>query len=203
MELYQQGNLDAAATANAMHHVEAEVGRMRLLVDELGLLARLDAGRPIEHDTLDLTALARSVVEDAQIVYPDRSITLDTPQPVTATGDTARVQQVFRNLVGNAVQHTPTSASVRVSLRTTGGSAEFAVADDGPGIPAADLPRIFERFWRAEASRSRLYGGSGLGLAIVDAIVQAHHGQVTSIRRSEPAPRSPSDCPSAAQSLSR
>ncbi len=179
VELYQQGNLNAEATSTAMQHIESEVGRMRLLVEELGLLARLDAGRPIDDVTVDVTALAHSVVEDAQVIYPDRSITLLARQQVIVTGDPGRLQQVLRNLVGNAVEHTPHPSAVQVSITQTGPSMQIVVSDNGPGIAAADLPRIFERFWRAEASRSRAYGGSGLGLAIVDAIVRAHHGHVS------------------------
>jgi len=97
VELYRQGNLDADAISTAMEHVENEVGRMRLLVEELGLLARLDAGRPVEHDAVDVAALAHSVVEDAQVIYPDRSITLHAAPRVLSTGDPARLQQVLRN----------------------------------------------------------------------------------------------------------
>jgi len=81
--------------------------------------------------------------------------------------------------VGNAVQHTPAGTAVHVAITTSAGSVQIDVADNGPGIAPQDLPRIFERFWRAEASRSRAYGGSGLGLAIVEAIIHAHQGQVT------------------------
>ena len=86
---------------------------------------------------------------------------------------------MLRNLVGNAVQHTPPETDVHVTVITTPGHVQIEVTDNGPGIPPQDLPRVFERFWRAEASRSRAYGGSGLGLAIVEAIIHAHHGQVS------------------------
>jgi signal transduction histidine kinase len=128
---------------------------------------------------LDLTALAAGVVEDAQVIYPDRDIALTADGPAQVTGDAARLQQVLRNLVGNAVQHTPAQTAVRVTVTTPPGHVQVEVADDGPGIAPQDLPRVFERFWRAEASRSRSYGGSGLGLAIVEAIIHAHHGQVS------------------------
>ncbi|MEU6557412.1 ATP-binding protein [Streptomyces sp. NPDC046915] len=179
LDLHRQGGLTGPRLETALGHIENEVGRMRLLVEDLSLLARLDAGRPIEQDPLDLTALAASVVEDAQVIYPDRSITLTAGGPAQVTGDTARLQQVLRNLVGNAVQHTPAQTAVQVAVTTTFGRVQVEVADDGPGIAPQDLPRVFERFWRAEASRSRAYGGSGLGLAIVEAIIHAHHGQVS------------------------
>lgn len=178
MELYRQGHLDAEATSTAMEHVDDEVGRIRLLVEELGLLARLDAGRPIGRDMVDLAGLAHSVVEDAQVIYPDRAITLHAEPGIHSTGDPARLQQVLRNLVGNAVEHTPQPSAVEVTVEQTATAAQITVSDNGPGIAATDLPRVFERFWRAEASRSRAYGGSGLGLAIVEAIVRAHHGRV-------------------------
>ncbi|WP_129668710.1 sensor histidine kinase [Phytoactinopolyspora endophytica] len=178
LDLYRQGGISGPGLEKALDHIENEVGRMRLLVEDLALLARLDAGRLIDQVDVDLTALVASVVEDAEIIYPDRSITLAPAQPSPVRGDAARLQQVLRNLVGNAVQHTPARTSVLVEITDTGSAVHVKVSDNGPGISPEDLPRVFERFWRAEASRSRAYGGSGLGLAIVEAIVHAHHGQV-------------------------
>ncbi|MDR7276916.1 sensor histidine kinase [Catenuloplanes atrovinosus] len=180
LELYRQGGLSGDDVEQAVARIEDEVGRIRLLVDELGLLARLDTGRPLDSRPLDVAALAGSVVEDAQVIHPGLDIALAAPPdrpPVS--GDAARLQQVLRNLVGNAVQHNPPGTRVRLTLRRDGDDLRVDVADDGSGIPAADLPRLFDRFWRAEASRSREYGGSGLGLAIVQAIVRAHGGRVT------------------------
>ncbi|MEU9153201.1 ATP-binding protein [Streptomyces sp. NPDC048417] len=180
LDLHRQGGLTGPRLETALGHIENEVGRMRLLVEDLSLLARLDAGRPLEQAPLDVTALAASVVEDAHVIHPDRAITLTTVGGrARVTGDAARLQQVLRNLVGNAVQHTPVQTAVRVTVTTVPRRVQIDVADDGPGIAPQDLPRVFERFWRAEASRSRSYGGSGLGLAIVEAIVHAHHGQVS------------------------
>ncbi|MFD8968912.1 ATP-binding protein [Streptomyces sp. NPDC059568] len=178
LDLYRQGGVSGPGLETALGHIENEVGRMRLLVEDLALLARLDAGRPVEQNRIDLMALAADVVEDAQIICPDRSITLAVAPAALVVGDAARLQQVLRNLVGNAVQHTPVHTAVLVDIAHTGHDIRLSVIDNGPGISAEDLPRVFERFWRAEASRSRAYGGSGLGLAIVEAIVHAHHGQV-------------------------
>lgn len=179
LDLHRQGGLSGPGLETALEHIENEVGRMRLLVEDLSLLARLDAGRPVERDDVDLTALAAGVVDDAQIIYPQRDIALaPAPPPAPVIGDAPRLQQVVRNLVGNAVQHTPAGTSVRVEITLGQESVELCVIDNGPGISPEDLPRVFERFWRAEASRSRAYGGSGLGLAIVEAIVHAHDGQV-------------------------
>ncbi|GAB6898835.1 sensor histidine kinase [Kineosporia succinea] len=154
------------------------MARIRLLVEELGLLARLDTGRPLDLEPLDLAQLAASIAEDSSIIYPDLDLIVESPPSLPVLGDAARLQQVLRNLVGNAVQHTPPGTRVRLVLTQAGPEARVAVTDDGPGIPAADLPRLFDRFWRAEASRSRDHGGSGLGLAIVQAIVRAHGGRV-------------------------
>ncbi|MGC5561509.1 sensor histidine kinase [Streptomyces sp. FR-108] len=178
LDLHRQGGVSGPGLETAFEHIENEVGRMRLLVEDLALLARLDAGRPVERHDVDLTALAASVVEDAQIIYPQRDITLAPAPRAPVVGEADRLQQVLRNLVGNAVQHTPARTAVRVEITQDRAAVRLSVIDDGPGIPAQDLPRVFERFWRAEASRSRAYGGSGLGLAIVEAIVHAHEGQV-------------------------
>ncbi|MFE6482528.1 sensor histidine kinase [Streptomyces sp. NPDC057757] len=178
LDLHRQGGLSGPGLETALEHIENEVGRMRLLVEDLALLARLDAGRPVEREHVDLTALAASVIEDAQIIYPERGITMAPASSAPVLGDADRLQQVLRNLVGNAVQHTPERTSVTVEISQVGTDVQLRVIDDGPGIPPKDLPRVFERFWRAEASRSRAYGGSGLGLAIVEAIVHAHHGRV-------------------------
>jgi two-component system OmpR family sensor kinase len=179
LDLYHQGGISGAGLETALDHIDVEAGRMRLMVEELALLARLDAGRPLDDDEVDLTALAESVVNDAQIIYPDRDVVLVSTEPALVTGDSPKLQQVLRNLVGNAVEHTPEGSAVRVEIAPHDLTIQVKVIDNGPGISAADLPRVFERFWRAEASRSRSYGGSGLGLAIVEAITHAHHGQVT------------------------
>ncbi|GAP47544.1 sensor histidine kinase [Streptomyces azureus] len=178
LDLHRQGGVSGPGLETALEHIENEVGRMRLLVEDLALLARLDAGRPVEQSDVDLAALAAGVIEDAQIMYPLRSISMASAPPAPLIGDANRLQQVLRNLVGNAVQHTPAQTAVLVEIRHNRDDVQLSVIDDGPGISPQDLPRVFERFWRAEASRSRAYGGSGLGLAIVEAIVHAHHGQV-------------------------
>ncbi|GGX03293.1 sensor histidine kinase [Streptomyces lomondensis] len=178
LDLHRQGGVTGPGLETALEHIENEVGRMRLLVEDLALLARLDAGRPVEQQDVDLTVLAAGVIEDAQIIYPQRSITLALAPPAPVVGDANRLAQVVRNLVGNAVQHTPARTAVVVDITHRGDDVQLTVIDDGPGISPQDLPRVFERFWRAEASRSRAYGGSGLGLAIVEAIVHAHQGRV-------------------------
>lgn len=179
LDLYHQGGLTTPAELDrALERVDGEAGRMRLLVEELSLLARLDAGRPLESERVDLLRLATDVVEDAGVVAPDRTIRLHADAPVHVQGDASRLQQVLNNLVGNAIQHTPAGTAIDVFLESSGGEAIIRVTDQGPGIAQQDLSHVFDRFWRAEAGRSRARGGSGLGLAIVQAVVHAHHGTV-------------------------
>jgi two-component system, OmpR family, sensor kinase len=165
--------------------VESESARMSTLVDDLLLLARLDAGRPLEHDRLDLTRLAIDATSDAQVAGPDHHWRLELPDdPVMVLGDRSRLHQVLANLLSNARTHTQAGTTVTVSLRLADRgrdgarvpSAELSVTDDGPGIPPELQPAIFERFVRGDASRSRAAGSTGLGLAIVDAVVTAHGG---------------------------
>jgi two-component system OmpR family sensor kinase len=177
LDLHAQGGLeDRDRLDHALERVGDEVGRMRLLVEELSLLARLDAGRPLERHAVDLDALAGSVVEDANVVARTDQVRLVPAGDATVIGDGLRLGQVLRNAVGNAVQHTPPGTPVVLRVISSGGRVRIEIADEGPGIPEADLDRVFERFWRADASRTRANGGSGLGLAIVAAIVAAHGG---------------------------
>ncbi|MFE4369724.1 sensor histidine kinase [Streptomyces sp. NPDC056835] len=179
LDLYHQGGLTTPAELDrALERVDGEVGRMRLLVEELSLLARLDAGRPLEAQRVDLRRLALDVVQDAGVVAPDRTIRLHAASPVHVSGDAPRLQQVLNNLIGNAIQHTPAGTAITVTVTASEGEAVIRVTDQGPGIAPDDLSHVFDRFWRAEAGRSRARGGSGLGLAIVQAVVHAHHGTV-------------------------
>jgi two-component system OmpR family sensor kinase len=180
IDLYVQGGLsDPDQLDHAMERMQAEVGRMRLLVDELALLAHLDAARPLNRGPVDVVALAGEVVDDARVVTADRAITLQGAVEAVIDGDGPRIQQVLRNLVGNAVQHTRPGTPVTVTVSARDGGVAVAVRDEGDGIAPEHLPHVFERFYRADHSRSREGGGSsGLGLAIVEAIVTAHGGTV-------------------------
>ncbi len=175
-----------AEVARSLSRVESEAARMSSLVDDLLLLARLDAGRPLEHREVDLTRLAIDATSDARVAGPDHRWQLDLPdEPVLVTGDSNRLHQVLANLLSNARTHTPAGTTVTVSLRlaayagSVASQAELIVADNGPGIPAELQPAIFERFVRGDTSRSRTAGGTGLGLAIVHAVITAHHGTVS------------------------
>jgi two-component system, OmpR family, sensor kinase len=179
-ELYRQGA--TRDVAMLLSRIESEASRMGLLVDDLLLLARLDVQRPLEHNRLDLLALASDAVHDARAIDPQRTITmeiLDGPGTPEVVGDEPRIRQVLSNLVVNALQHTPTSADVVVRVGTDGDDAVVEVADKGPGMSQEDASRVFERFYRTDSSRARASGGTGLGLSIVDSLVHAHGGLVT------------------------
>jgi two-component system OmpR family sensor kinase len=182
-ELHRMGATDASELDRTMGRIEDEAMRMGLLVDDLLLLARLDQERPIEQAPVDLLEIAHDVVEDSRRIAPTRSIDLhaDVSSPPIVIGDEARLRQVVNNLMTNALTHTPDDAAVtvEVSVDATTRTAVVAVADTGPGLSAEDTERVFERFYRADASRTRSSGGSGLGLSIVAGLVAAHGGHVS------------------------
>jgi two-component system OmpR family sensor kinase len=180
-ELYRQGAM--TDTAQLMSRIETEAGRMGLLVEDLLMLARLDAHRPIEQAPVDLLALASDVVHSARATAPDRDISvevLDGPGVPEVEGDVGRLAQVLSNVVANAIRHTPSDATITVKVGTIDDDAVMAVVDTGPGLADDDKARVFERFYRADASRHRTEhsSGSGLGLSIVAALVAAHGGTV-------------------------
>jgi two-component system OmpR family sensor kinase len=171
--------------AHALSRVESESARMSELVDELLLLARLDAGRPLESEPVDMTRLAIDVTSDARVAATNHRWQLELPEePVVVRGDDLRLHQVLANLLSNAARHTPAGTVVTVALARTAptagrsgpGTAVISVTDNGPGIPPELQPDVFERFVRGDTSRSRAAGSSGLGLAIVHAVTVAHGG---------------------------
>jgi two-component system OmpR family sensor kinase len=170
--------------AHALSRVESESARMSVLVDELLLLAQLDAGRPLASEPVDLTRLAIDVTSDAQAAAPEHRWRLQLPdEPVGVRGDGHRLHQVLANLLSNAARHTPAGTTVTVALAVGRDAVAVSVTDDGPGIPPALRAAMFERFVRGDSARSRAAGSTGLGLAIVDAVTAAHHGQVTATSR--------------------
>lgn len=178
-ELAQRVPGDSAAVSHALSRVQSETERMTQLVEDLLLLARLDSGRPLEHETVDLSRLAVDALSDAHVAGPDHQWQLELPEePVTVPGDGARLHQVLTNLLTNARVHTGPGTVVRVRLGVEGAEAVLTVTDDGPGIPAEFQPEIFERFARGDTSRSRKGGSTGLGLAIASAVVRAHRGTI-------------------------
>jgi two-component system OmpR family sensor kinase len=168
-----------ATVSHAIGRVESEALRMQELVEDLLLLARLDAGRPLEREPVDLSLLAMNAVSDAHAASPDHAWELDLPdEPVEVPGDRARLHQILANLLANARTHTPAGTRVVTRLRPEGRLIRISVSDNGPGIPQGLQTKVFERFARGEESRSREKGSTGLGLSIVAAVGQAHGGRV-------------------------
>ncbi len=183
-ELYRHEAPDLDEAARLLRRIEDEATRMGILVDDLLLLARLDQQRPLERRPVDLLSLAAGAVLDAQTLAPDREIDLvrldDSEDPVTVRGDEARLHQVIANLVDNVLRHTPAGTAFRVGVGEVEGNVVVEVADEGPGLPVKDAERVFERFYRADPSRTRSgSGGAGLGLSIAAALAQAHGGVIT------------------------
>ena len=147
---------------------------MKILVDDLLLLARLDQTRPIEREPVDLAVLAADACSDAVAAAPGRPVTLDAPEPVVVLGDQAHLRQAIANLVTNAVRHTPAGTPVEVSAQLGDGAARVTVRDHGAGLDADALGHAFDRFWQAD--RARAGTGAGLGLSIVAGIAAEHGG---------------------------
>jgi len=163
--------------AKTMLRIEEGAARMGVLVDDLLLLARLDQGRPLEREPVDLTHLTAAAVDDLRVMSPDRPVVFDSDGAVIVNGDSDRLRQVVANLLENARTHTPPTSPVEVRVGVSGDDALIEVQDHGPGMSADQAARAFERFWRADPSRARTSGGAGLGLAIVAAITEAHGGR--------------------------
>ncbi len=179
-ELAQRMHDDKDAVAHAMMRVQSETERMTHLVEDLLLLARLDSGRPLERESVDLSRVALDAVSDAHVAGPDHQWELDLPdEPVLVCGDPARLHQVVTNLLANARVHTAPGTVITTRLASDTTHAVLSVVDNGPGIPERLQSEVFERFARGDTSRSRTGGSTGLGLAIVSAVVKAHHGTIT------------------------
>jgi two-component system, OmpR family, sensor kinase len=161
--------------ARSMAGISRESERMSLLVDDLLLLARLDEGRPLERQPVDLAQVVGEAVDAARIVDHDRPIDVAV-EPATVIGDRDRLRQVIDNLFANVRSHTPPGTNVAVALHRVGGRVELTVSDTGPGLGADDAAQVFERFYRVDDSRARASGGVGLGLSIVAAVARAHGG---------------------------
>ena len=161
--------------------IEQETTRLSRIVDDMFTLARADAGSyPMRHTPMYLDEVCDEVVRASRVVASTRhiSITESTVRPAPFTGDEDLIRRLIVNLLDNAVRYAPAHGSVRVALDRNGAGYTIAVSDDGPGIPAAVQPRIFERFYRVDAARSHADGGAGLGLALARWIARAHGGDV-------------------------
>jgi two-component system OmpR family sensor kinase len=171
-----------------MQRVEAEAARMGLLVEDLLLLARMDQQRPLARSVVDVLVLTADAVQDAQMLAPDRKIGLSVQRGAAflVNGDEPRLRQVIGNLMSNALTHTPDGTPIEVSIgsgvlgdRSSTPAVVLTITDHGPGMTREQADRVFERFYRVDAARTRAKGGSGLGLAIVSALVDAHGGAVS------------------------
>jgi signal transduction histidine kinase len=178
-ELFDRGAADNPEDlARVMRGIRSETARMDRLVADLLTLARLDEGQPMEHVAVELVTVCAEAVQTAATVAPDWPVTLSATHPVEVEGDPHRLRQVLDNLLANVRSHTPAGTEAEVRVGAVGDQAVLVVADHGPGMPEDQAPRVFERFFRADPSRSRARGGAGLGLSIVAAIVEAHGGSV-------------------------
>ncbi|MGW9135690.1 sensor histidine kinase [Streptomyces sp. NPDC055681] len=178
-ELYQSGALpDTAAVDDALRRMLAEIHRMTRLVESLLMLARVDEADEAELEPVDLSRVVTDSCRDAAAVEPGRPLGMRIEPGVTVRGDEAQLRGLLANLLGNVRMHTPADAPCRITLITTGDTAVLLVEDGGPGIPEEAVTRVFDRFYRADKSRSRAGGGTGLGLSIVAAVAALHHGHV-------------------------
>lgn len=183
-ELWRQGQLrDGAELDDAMRRIGQAAARMRALVEELLLLARLDEGGQPQFEQVEIGDMLRSIDVDVRSIFPSRHVSLEVEEPIFVHGDPAGLRRAVSNLVTNALVHTPETSRVSVRARTSGDAIALEVTDEGPGMEPADADRAFDRFWRGTASRTR--PGTGLGLSIVSAVVKAHGG-VVSLETSPP-----------------
>jgi len=178
-ELYRRGASDRPEDlAMIMARIESEAERMGVLVEDLLLLAKLDQGRPLERHPVALSRIATEMATDQRMLHPDWPVELRITPGIEVVGDELRLRQAIGNLLANTRAHTPPGTRTVFSVDVRDGMAAVEVADDGPGVPPDVMGRVFERFFRADPSRSRASGGSGLGLSIVREIVRAHGGTV-------------------------
>ena len=181
-ELHRQGAVTGEKeTTELLGRIENESKRMGSLVEDLLLLARLDQAREMDSKPVDINKVVEDAVISARAAGPEHPVTLNsTDTEIFTLGDEVRIHQVIANLLANARAHTPSGTPITVSIHSTDTGIEVSVADKGPGLSIEDQKRIFERFYRADASRVRTGAdGSGLGLSIVDAVMRAHGGSVS------------------------
>ncbi len=184
IEALADGVVDDPATVQRyLRTTQRQVNDLSLLIDDLFQMAQLDAGGlVIQTAACSLADLISDTLESFSALARERGVTLAgavAPGVDPVTVDAPRIGRLLNNLIGNALRHTPAGGWVKVSAEREGAQVRLTVADTGEGISPADLPHIFERFYRGEKSRSRDTGGAGLGLAIVRGIVRAHGGDIT------------------------
>jgi two-component system, OmpR family, sensor kinase len=174
-DLYRQGAIATGQLDEVMRRIGQEAARMRGLVEDLLLLARLDEGRPLDRAPVDVASLVADAVLDASASHPSRPLHVVGATTAHLVGDEARLRQVVAILVSNALTHT--HGAVTIALEAAVDRVVLVVSDEGPGLDPEDAAHAFDRFWRGDAARTR--GGTGLGLAIARGIVQAHGGTIT------------------------
>lgn len=185
-ELRRKGGLPTAEDQDkAWARIESESKRMASLIEDLMTLARLGQTQPLHIAPVDVVRIVADAAVDHAAIDPCRPVRIVSPPSVVLPADAERLTQVVGSLLANARVHTPEGTQIEVAVRDEGAAVRIDVTDDGPGIPAAALDHVFDRFYRADASRSRASGGAGLGLAIVQAIVEAHGGSVGASRAAE------------------
>jgi two-component system OmpR family sensor kinase len=179
-ELHRQGASSPEEVARGMARIEREAEHMAALVEDLLLLARLDQGRALPDERVDLTPIVEETVTDARAADPQRSIVVDLRDgPAIVRGDRLRLRQVLDNLLANVRDHTDPGTVATVTLAASDGTATLSVADNGPGMSPDEAAHAFERFWQAEPTPTYPRRGTGLGLAIVAELVAAHGGTIT------------------------
>jgi two-component system OmpR family sensor kinase len=177
-ELFRLGaDQDPQKLAISLRRIEEESARMKTLVDDLLLLARLDETRAPERTPVDLAVIAADACRDAVAAQPDRPVTLDAPEPVLVAGDEDHLRQAVANLVTNAWTHTPAGTAIEVTAAIDDGQATIRVRDHGRGLDDDAVAHAFDRFWQANPARSG--GGAGLGLSIVAAVAEEHGGSAS------------------------
>ena len=172
-------------TPEVIQGLQTSVAHLRRLVEDLRVLSLAEAGElPLEREEVDLVALVREVAQSVQSGARSQGVAMNAvlpDAPLTVNGDRQRLAQVLLNLLSNALRHTPAGGQITVSVTRTGDEGRVSVRDTGEGIPAAALPHIFERFYRADRARSRDTGGSGLGLSIARSLIEAHGGRIWAV----------------------
>lgn len=177
-ELFRVSGEDARVDLpTILRRIEEESARMKVLVEDLLLLARLDEHRPNDRKPTDLVVLAADACTDVHATDPDRPVTLDAPEPVVVPGDEAHLRQALSNLTTNALRHTPEGTPVEVGCRLVDGVAVVTVRDHGPGLDGDSLAHVFDRFWQSD--KARVGTGAGLGLSIVAAVAGEHGGRAS------------------------
>ena len=174
------GLTDEASLDDAMRRIKQEANRMGRLVEDLLLLTEMDQGPVRAAGPVDIVEIINDLAGDLAVLDPERSVSVDVPEAASVTGDRDRLTQVFAGLATNALRHTPPGTSIDLRVSQSHSTVRVEVTDHGSGIAPEDLPKVFDRFYRADVARSRAAaaGGSGLGLAIASAIVRGHAGTV-------------------------